>query len=69
MNFRINFREGGGVRFGGGGGGGGQDGCERRLEVFVKIQKIIFWGVGSGWGGGGGGQGGRVTISKKGLYF
>ena len=23
---------------GGGGGGGGQDGCERRIEVFVKIQ-------------------------------
>ena len=28
---------GGGVGFGG--GGGGQDGCERRIEVFVKIQK------------------------------
>ena len=30
---------------GGGGGGGrgrGQDGCERRIEVFVKIQKKIF---------------------------
>ena len=41
----------------GGGGGGGQDGCERRIKVFVKIQKIqkkkkIFFG---GWGGGGGG--------------
>ena len=24
---------------GGGGGGGGQGGCERRIEVFVKIQK------------------------------
>ena len=22
-----------------GGGGGGQDGCERRIKVFVKIQK------------------------------
>ena len=22
-----------------GGGGGGQDGCERRIEVFVNIQK------------------------------
>ena len=36
---------------GGGGGGGGR--CERRSEVFVKIQKIIFFiglGVGlSGW--------------------
>ena len=28
---------------------GGQDGCERRIEVFVKIQKNI--GGGSGWGG------------------
>ena len=41
-------------------GGGGQDGCERRIKVFVKIQKNIlffFGGRGSGWGGGGGGQG------------
>ena len=45
--------------------GGGQDGCERRIEVFVKIQKKYFFffggggvggGGGSGWGGGG--QGG-----------
>ena len=27
------------------GGGGGQGGCERRIEVFVKIQK-------KNWGGG-----------------
>ena len=56
------------------GGGGGQGGCERRIEVFVKIQKkkkIFFFGGGGGgsvaegvrWGGGvgwwwGGGQGG-----------
>ena len=44
-------------RWGGGGGGeiglGGQDGCERRIKVFVKIQKKkIFLG-----GGGGGGSG------------
>ena len=49
---------------------GGQSGCERRIEVFVKIQKkkFFFWGGGGGgggqWegsgagGGGGGGQGG-----------
>ena len=40
---------------------GGQSGCERRIEVFVKIQKKdFFWGV--GWGGSGGGSvgGGRV---------
>ena len=28
---------------------GGQSGCERRIEVFVKIQKKIF--LGKGWGG------------------
>ena len=28
---------------------GGQDGCERRIEVFVKIRrKTNWWGVGSG---------------------
>ena len=31
-------------------GGGGQGGCERRIEVFVKIQKQNWGGVGSGWG-------------------
>ena len=41
----------------------GQGGCERRIEVFVKIKKKKFWGEGgSGWreGGpvrGGGGRG------------
>ena len=41
---------------------GGQGGCERRTEVFVKIQKkIFFFGGGGGcfffffWGGGGSG--------------
>ena len=33
---------------------GGQSGCERRIEVFVKIQKK------KNWGGGGGGVGGGV---------
>ena len=50
---------------GGGGGGvrvglGGQSGCERRIEVFVKIQKKIFLGGGvrgSVWGGGVSGEG------------
>ena len=36
-------------------GGGGQGGCERRIEVFVKIQKKNFLG---GGGRGGGGVGG-----------
>ena len=40
---------------GGGGGGGGQDGCERRIKVFVKIQKkkfffFFFFGGGVGLG-------------------
>ena len=47
---------GGGV----GVGLGGQSGCERRIEVFVKIQKKNIWG-GGGVGGrgrvGGGGSG------------
>ena len=36
---------------------GGQGGCERRIEVFVKIQKKNWGGGGSGgsgWGSGGG---------------
>ena len=45
----------------------GQSGFERRIEVFVKIQKKIFFGgggggggrgVGGGWGWWGKGQGG-----------
>ena len=32
------------------GGGGGQDGCERRIEVFVKIKKKKKWGGRGGWG-------------------
>ena len=47
----------------GGGRGRGQGGCERRIEVFVKIQKkniFFFWGGGGSVGGvglGGGGSG------------
>ena len=52
---------------GGSGWGGGQGGCERRIEVFVKIQKKNFFlgggGVGRGGGGGGGGRG-RVGGSE-----
>ena len=32
---------------------GGQGGCERRIEVFVKIQKKNFGGGGGSGGGGG----------------
>ena len=54
---------------------GGQSGCERRIEVFVKIpkkKKKFFWGGvgggvggsvgGVGLGGGRGGSGGGVRV-------
>ena len=41
--------------WGGGRWGGGRGGCERRIEVFVKIQKKKFGGE---FGGGGGSVGG-----------
>ena len=44
---------GSGGQWEGSGWGGGQGGCERRIEVFVKIQKKNFFWVGgsvSGWG-------------------
>ena len=44
----------------------GQGGCERRIEVFVKIQKKKNLGGGFGggcrWGGGSGGGGGGVRV-------
>ena len=56
---------GGGV----GVGLGGQSGCERRIEVFVKIQKKIFLGGGTGGGGGGSvggsGSGVRVDVNEE----
>ena len=62
-----------GERSGGGGGGlggrgwGGRGGCERRTEVFVKIQKknIFFWGGGIGLGGGGV----RVDVNQELKFF
>ena len=46
-------------------GGGGQDGCERRIEVFVKIKKKK---LGGGWGvRGGGGVGGRGRLGGGGV--
>ena len=41
----------------GGSGWWGQGGCERRIEVFVKIKKKIGGGGGRGEGWGGGGSG------------
>ena len=63
---------GGGIRGGGGSGGrgegsgwGDQGGCERRIEVFVKIQKKKL-GVGGGRGSGSGWGGGvRVDVNEE----
>ena len=54
----------------GGGGGvglGGQSGCERRIKVFVKIQKKDFFlgGVGGSVGGSGSGLGVRVDVNEE----
>ena len=47
---------------------GGQGGCERRIKVFVKMQKKKIWG-GRGVQGGGGrgrvGGGGGVDVNKE----
>ena len=51
--------------------GGGQDGCEIRIEVFVKIQKkkkiffFFFLGRGGRVGGGGSGWGGGVWVDMN----
>ena len=42
--------------------GWGQGGCERRSEGFVKIQKNMGWGVGSG---GRVGLGARVDVNRE----
>ena len=46
-------------------GVGGQSGCERRIEVFVKIQKKKNLGGGGGWVGGGSGWGVRVDVNEE----
>ena len=51
---------------GGGSGWRGQDGCERRIEVFVKIQKKIFFFFFFFWGGGGSGRGGGGRVGGSG---
>ena len=47
---------------------GDQGGCERRIEVFVKIQKknffFFFFGGGGGWGGGV-----RVDVNQELKFF
>ena len=53
-------------REGEGSGLGGQGGCERRIEVFVKIQKKNFLGGGGvGGGGWGSGWGVRVDVNEE----
>ena len=54
---KKNSGGGGGV----GSGWGNQDGCERRIEVFVK--KKMGGGVRGGGGGGGGGV--RVDVNEE----
>ena len=50
--------------------GGGQGGCERRIEVFVKIQKKKNGGVeGGGSGGGVGLRGVRVDVNEELKFF
>ena len=51
-----------------GSGLGGQGGCERRIEVFVKIQNKNFWGGGGGGGsvgGSGSGWGGQSGCERR----
>ena len=52
---------GGGLGVGGRGRVGGQGGCDRRIEVFRKIQKKFFFFF-FFFGGGGGGRVGGVWV-------
>ena len=58
---KIKKNPGGGGGGGGGWGGGGRGECERRFEIFVKMQKNKL-GV-SGWGGI------RVDVNKEAKFF
>ena len=56
--------------WGGGGsvwGGWGQDGCERKIKVFVTIKKnkTFFFGGGRGGGGGGRVEGGQGRCEQR----
>ena len=77
MKIQKNKKIGGGgirgSRVGGRGGScwRGQGGNERRIEVFVEIQKnIFFWEGRGGVGGGGqGGVGGQVRCVRRSEVF
>ena len=56
---KIQKKIGGGGGGEGGSGWRGQDGCKRRIEVFVKIQKKM------GGGSGGSGWGVRVDVNEE----
>ena len=56
-------------REGEGSGLGGQGGCERRIEVFVKIQKKKILGGGGVGGGVGVGLGVRVDVNEELNFF
>ena len=69
MNEELKFLGKFKTKIGGGGSGGsgwwGQDGCERRIEVFVKIQKKMGGGSGEVWLGGQGGCERRIEVFVK----
>ena len=60
---KIQKKKMGWGREGVGSGLGGQGGCERRIEVFVKIQKKKNSGGGGRWGGVG--LGVRVDVNEE----
>ena len=63
---KKNFWGGGrGGRWGVGFVLGGQSGCERRIEVFVKIKKNNWGGRGGSVGGSGSGWGVRVDVNEE----
>ena len=61
LKFKKKFRGGGS---GGGVGLGGQAGCERRIEVFVEIQKKTIFLIGGGVRGGLG-RGVRMDVNEE----
>ena len=67
---KKNFLGGSGGEVGGGEGSGwaGQGGCERKTEVFVKIQFFFFFFFFFFWGGGGWG-GVRVDVNQELKFF